>query len=191
MERRGEVEPNYSIVAPHVILGHGTLYHGSTTLAESRRLARLVDALRRDLASFDVPPGNLRLVAPARSRAGRVVLLAGQADDLADVPADVLADDLAGVRDGEHQTHAGQPWWLDPHTATVMRCDGGWRGTLAGLVVVGPLLDAYLLRGVVPSTTVDDQRTWLGVLRSLGPERVRAASGGAVATTIRNLLTSG
>ncbi len=144
---------HYSLVAPRLLAGHGTLYRRVTPIAESRRTAKLLEALDAELASLQPPQPCIRVVAASLSTLDAAVLIDSGFDRLP-----------AGTG---FEAHPARALWVDPERMQIIEPATGERRSLAGLLASGlPRTPRLVMQMVDPSTDALADR-WLDVVSRL------------------------
>lgn len=143
------VNSNYTIIAPHVVLGHGTLYRAGGAITESRRMSKLLAALDQELATLSVPDGSVRLIAVAHEVADGVVL---EPDWRPSSQSEPLA--------------IAEPVWFSPMTGEVTRRDRGPQ-RLSGVVIRGSVIVPGALTPMATPATSETEAIWIEALAEL------------------------
>ncbi len=164
------VDSNYTVIAPHLLKGHGTLYRAGEVIAESRRMGTLLSLLDAELATLSVPDGCLRVIAIVHDVATGVVL----------EPASRPPGSPPGAS-------PAAPIWVDPVHRTVQRADGT-AFPLRGVVMVADELVPAVLAAMPTPADADAAEQWLDLLTHLSiGGRLRACSAAHVAATLTDL----
>lgn len=141
---------NYTIVAPHVLKGHGTLFRAGEPILESRRMRKLLEALDAELSTLLVPTGMIRVTAVATSG-----------------PAGVVLEPRRRDADLEPSTNRMSVWWVDPESLELVDPTNGRREPLAGVLVRSTMRHEYWLMELVTPGTPEANNSWMEVLAEL------------------------
>ena len=146
----GVVDSNYTVIAPHIVMGHGTLYRAGQEMTTSRRLSRLFDALQDDFDSLVLPDGWLRVLAVVHHDGTHATLESPWRATDDQFPFDTV--DVV---------------WIDPSQMRVRRPSTGDEWALAAVVLRSPDRHADVLTGMHLPATAATRTQWVEVLANL------------------------
>lgn len=166
-------DSNYTVIAPHLLKGHGTLYRAGVVMAEPRRMVTLLSLLDAELATLSVPDGCLRVVATVHQLGGGVILEPTWRSTGSPPPATPAV-----------------PLWVDPGHRTVQIPDGSIVPLHGVVLVADEMIPTALTSMPTPADAAADE-IWLDLLTDLSVEsKLRVCPADALAGTLAELSIS-